>query len=68
MGMLFLEKLRCSSPEMTSMLKKGAFSIRRTKKNYSRSAIDITLEQTVNRDAASSSRGIVAFQKLESAM
>ena len=67
-GMLFLEKLRCSSPEMTAMLKKGAFSIRRNKKNYSRSAIDITLEQTVNHDAPSSSRGRVAFQNSESAI
>jgi len=34
------------------------FSIRRTDKNFSRSAIDITLEQTTNADAASRNTGI----------
>ena len=47
---------------------KNAFFIQRREKNYSRSAVDITLEQTVNRDAASSSRGVVAFQNSESAI
>ena len=53
---------------LKQMLKDGAFSIRRTKNHYSRSAVDISLEQTVNRDAASSMRGIVAFRNSENAM
>ena len=44
------------------VLKCGSFSIKRTTKPYSRSDIDLTLEQTVNRDAASTSRGIGSFQ------
>jgi len=47
--------------ESKRILQAGAFSIRRTNKQYSRSAIDLTLEQTVNRDAASPMRGIVGF-------
>ena len=39
----------------------GALSVRRTKKNFSRTANDITLEQTANRDAASKKTGITAY-------
>ena len=39
-----------------------------TKKDYSRSAIDLSLEQSVNRDAASQMKGIVAFRNSENAM
>ena len=34
---------------------------------YSRTAIDLTLEQTVNRDAASPMKGITAFRNSDSA-
>ena len=37
-------------------------------KNYSRSAVDLFLEQTVNRDAASRMKGIVAFRNSENAV
>ena len=67
-GVLFLQKLSTASPQTRSVLEKGTFSIRRTKKNYSRSAIDLTLEQTVNRDAASPMRGIIGFQNSENAV
>ncbi|XP_068240150.1 uncharacterized protein [Palaemon carinicauda] len=66
-GTLFLHKLTSSHPQLREILQKGAFSIRRTKKNYSRSAVDFSLEQTVNRDAASSMKGIVAFRNSENA-
>ena len=39
--------------------------MRRTSKNYSRSAINLTLEQTVNHDAASPTRGLVHFYNNE---
>ena len=42
-------------------------SIRRTKKSYARSAVDLTLEQTVNKYAASPTRGITAFRDSEDA-
>ena len=44
------------------ILDAGAFSIRRTNKSFARCAIDLALEQTVNRDAASPMRGISAFR------
>ena len=46
-GTLFLHKLKSADPELREVLENGAFSIRRTKKNYSRSAVDLSLEQTV---------------------
>ena len=42
-------------PGITSMFENGAISVRRTKKNFSGSAIDLTLEQTQNADSASAS-------------
>ncbi len=39
----------------------GALSIRRTSKSFSRCAVDLTLEQTINKDAASRHTGISAF-------
>lgn len=66
-GSHFLEKLKHLDPAALDILKAGAFSTRRTKKTYSRSPIDLTLEQTVNRDAASSATGITAFANSESA-
>ena len=41
--------------------KKGCFGIKRTKKDFSRLPIDLTLEQTVNADAASQKTGISYF-------
>ncbi|KAK7901342.1 hypothetical protein WMY93_018111 [Mugilogobius chulae] len=48
-------------PGISEMLKNGGLSVRRTKKNFCRTAHDITLEQTANRDAASPQTGISAF-------
>jgi len=67
-GTLFLQKLKSANPKLHEVLEAGAFSIRRTKKDYSRSAIDLSLEQTVNRDAASKMTGIVSFRNSENAM
>ena len=67
-GTLFLHKLKSADPELREVLENGAFSIRRTKKNYSRSAVDLSLEQTVNRDSASKMKGIVSFRNSESTM
>ena len=39
----------------------GALSVRRTPKSFSRCAADLTLEQTINKDAASRHTGISAF-------
>jgi len=45
-------------PGIEEMFENGAISVRRTNKKFSATAIDITLEQTINADAASSSSGI----------
>ena len=58
---LFLYKFQSLNSAAHSILESGAFSIRRTKKPYSRTPMDLTLEQTVNRDAASPMRGISAL-------
>ena len=63
-GSLFLDKLQ-KTGVARKVLESGAFSIRRTSKSYSRSPIDLTLEQTINRDAASSATGITSFANSE---
>jgi len=67
-GVLFLEKLNSADPNIRTVLEKGAFSIRRTSNDFSRTAVDLCLEQTVNRDAASPMRGIVGFHYSENAI
>ena len=66
-GSYFLERLKHLDKQALEILKAGAFSTRRTTKAYSRSAIDLTLEQSVNRDAASSASGITHFANSDGA-
>ena len=58
---LFIDKFGTLNKEALEVLKSGAFSIRRSDKSYCRGAVDKTLEETVNRDAASPATGIKAF-------
>ena len=60
-SVLFMAQMKAAPKEFMEQLWQGAFSIRRTSKNFARSGIDITLEKTVNRNAASPSQGIVHF-------
>ena len=60
-SVLFLNQIAKEAPQTQEVLQSGAFSVRCTEGSFSRSAIDLTLEQTVNRDAASPMRGIVGF-------
>ena len=55
------------APSIRQLLGRGALSIRRTSKNFARSPVDLTLEQTVNKDAASRHTGMVAFQNNDTA-
>lgn len=48
-------------PGLLEEFQNGALSIRRTKKHFCRSAVDLTLEQTVNANAANKLTGITAF-------
>ena len=63
-GLLFFNMFSSMDSQALKILKDDAFSIRRTKKLCARSDIDLTLEQTVNRDAASPATGISAFRNL----
>ena len=47
-------------PGLRQLLDKGAFTVRRCNNAFSRVAVDLTLEQTVNADAASRLTGIVS--------
>ena len=53
-----LMRLDESHPLLYKDFNKGLFAIRRTKKPFSGSPIDLTLEQTINGDAASEKLGI----------
>ena len=56
-----LLKLSETHKDVCNEFKKGCFGIKRTKKDFSRRPIDLTLEQTVNADAASQKTGISYF-------
>jgi len=48
-------------PGVRVVLENGALTVRRTKKAFSRAPVDLTLEQTVNADAASRKGGLTHF-------
>ena len=48
-------------PDVHDDFKKGLFAIKRTKKLFLSTAIDLALEQTINKDAASQKRGIFSL-------
>lgn len=48
-------------PGLLEEFESGALSVRRTEKHFCRSPIDLTLEQTINADAANKLTGITAF-------
>uniref|UniRef100_A0ABD2WFG9 Uncharacterized protein n=1 Tax=Trichogramma kaykai TaxID=54128 RepID=A0ABD2WFG9_9HYME len=54
-----LIKIDDTHPGLREDLENGSFGIRRTNKPFSRQPIDLTLEQTINADAASKLTGIV---------
>eukprot|EP00794_Sanderia_malayensis_P015514 gene15514-17096_t len=56
-----LLKLPESHPEVYEEFQKKWFAVKRTTKSFSRTPIDLTLEQTINADAASQRTGISAL-------
>lgn len=56
-----LLKLKETHPEVYNDFQNGCFSLKRTSKSFSRLPIDLTLEQTVNADAACQRSGITAL-------
>ncbi len=67
MFVIRLTNIDHTHPGLKEILQKGALSIRRSSHSFSRSPVDLTLEQTINQDAASRLTGISAFQHSESA-
>ena len=56
-----LLKLKNTHPQIHEEFLKGCFSLKRTTRSFSRLPIDLTLEQTVNTDAACQRKGILAL-------
>ena len=48
-------------PELSAEFQEGAFALKRTKKPFSGIPIDLTLEQTINADAASQRTGVTSM-------
>lgn len=64
---LNLINIDSTHPGLKRTLEDGALSIRRTNKSFSRTAVDLCLEQTVNADTASRKTGISSFMTSSSA-
>ena len=58
---LNLLNVEATHPGIQTNSEAGALSVRQTRHSFSRSAVDITLEQTVNRGAAFRQSGIACF-------
>ena len=59
-----LLKASITHPVVFQDFKNGLFQIKRVNKPFSRSSIDLTLEQTINADAACQRRGIITLTYL----
>ena len=60
-------KLKIENSPLLAEFKKGAFGIKRTTNKFSRIPVDLTLEQTINANAASSMTGVTHFSNSISA-
>ena len=56
-----LLRLKETHPQVEEEFRAGGFAVKRTKKSFSKTAIDLTLEQTVNANAASQKTRITSF-------
>ena len=56
-----LLRIEETHPTLATELHKGRLGVKRTSTNFCRMPIDLTLEQTINADAASQRTGIAAF-------
>lgn len=59
--------LKLDKSELLNDFMRGAFGVKRTNNKFSRSPVDLTLEQTINADAASSLTGVTHFTNSVSA-
>ena len=65
---LELENMLNEKPEVIEYLKNGAFSVNRTGKPFSRIAVNMALQQTINAEAKNRLKGIMAFADINSAI
>ena len=65
---LELEKIQNEKPEVIEYFKNGAFSLNCTGKPFSRVAVDMALEQTINAEGKNRLKGIIAFADINSAV
>ena len=63
---LELENIQNGKPEVIEYLKNGAFSANCTGKPFSRVALDMALEQTVNAEAKNQFKSCMAFADINS--
>lgn len=56
-----LINMEMTHPGLSEEFSNGSLSVRRTKNQFCRSAVDLTLEQTINANAANKLKGISAF-------
>ena len=60
--------LEASQPNLQELSTEGAFSINRTEKSFASVPVDIALEQTINANAKSRLKGIMAFADISTAV
>lgn len=56
-----LENIDKTHPGLSKQLENGGLSIRRTSKNFARTPVDLTVEQTINAHSACKMKGIRSF-------
>lgn len=56
-----LKKVDESHPGLSARFESGSFGVKRTNKPFSRQPVDLTLEQTINADAARRLTGVIQF-------
>lgn len=56
-----LLKIDKTHPGLRESFETGSFGVKRTSKSFSRQPIDLTLEQTINADAANRLTGIIQY-------
>ena len=61
---LELENIQNEKPEVVEYLKDGVFSVNGTRKPFSRVAVDMTSEQTINGEAKNRLKGTMRLQIL----
>ena len=65
---LDLASLETSQPNLQKILTEGGFSVNKTIKSFASVPVDMALEQTINANAKSWLKGIMAFADISTAV